>query len=64
MSTFPLSKLPADVQAKHAEYANTPFITWVKPVLTNLFRFMISGSSDKEMDKMLADGWLVIDASK
>ena len=59
-ASFPFSKLPADVQTKVSGYDNSVFITWVKQVLPDFFRFNISGASDKEMDKMLSEGWQVV----
>ena len=59
-ATYPFSKLPAAAQANVAEYDNTPFITWVKQVLPDFFRVNITGASSKEMDKMLAEGWQVV----
>lgn len=61
-TTFPLSQLTAEALEVHNKYANTPFVTYVKPVLPDFQRTAISFFN--EMDKMIADGWLVIDATK
>lgn len=64
--TYPLSQLPADVQAFHAQYAGTEFVTLVKrvPLLNRGDFWRKAIALFRDMDTMLADGWLVIDATK
>ncbi|TXH41081.1 MAG: hypothetical protein E6Q97_38270 [Desulfurellales bacterium] len=60
---FPLSQLPEHIQEKHNQYVGTSYVTYVKYVkIANFFRFAISDFG--EMDSMLKQGWMVINATK
>jgi len=59
--TFPLSQLPANAQAFHAQYANTGLVTFVKHIEgAGVWRMTAAMFGD--MDDMLSLGWLVINA--
>lgn len=59
MSTFPYSKLPAEIKARHDGYKGSSFVTWVK-VTPYMIRFNISLSTERDIAMMLSEGWKVI----